>query len=425
MLRAALAAALLRLAEAVLVGSDSPCRVKCGNELQRTPTSDITCNEDAGTVWQNCLECELTSHYHSVVGGSNQTDLQIALYNMRLAMDWCVFGEPDNEHVTGDLGPCRTTTSCGAFKDAIEYGDLAQNGSAYGYCSAWDNMHMNVCGECLVTAEGGHYLRNYMNVLDGACRLQPSPGLTLSLDGDVFSSYNVSVSAPTASAGLESSGPSGPLSLGAIVGVVIGGVVGLLALAGCCIVTMGKRRRKEYLRRREEQMKHWPTPQMGGGEMFETPTSQRPLRGWDETPVSQRPLRGWDESPVSAATDHAYPQYYSPYSSQYNSPVSAAEVPRQMPWPIEKAQSIGVALSPDREQSEDHWGDRKGKDKAAREREEYELQEGVNSGGGFGHGYVPPPPPSKAPVLGHPGYGRSPPRSVDLTEDDFASGRAI
>lgn len=293
---------------------------------------------------------------------------------------------------------------------------------------------MDTCGQCLSTTQGGDYLRNCrcsatslldnlantdldVNVLGGACQLRPSPGLTMSFDGDVFSSQNVTAGAPTTLPGLESPGPSGPLSLGAIVGVVIGGVVGLLALAGCCIVTVGKRRRREYLRRREEKMKHWPTPQMGG-EMFETPTSQRPLRSWDE-------------SPISAHTDHTYPQYpqyYSPYSSQYNSPVSAAEVPRQMPWPVEKAQSIGVALSPDREQSEDHWGDRKGKDRATREREEYELQEGVNSGGGLGHGYMPPPPAPKAPVLGHPGYGRSgrtPPRSVDLTEDDFASGRAI
>ena len=79
MLRTAVIAALLRPASAVLVGQDSPCRVKCGNELQRTPPSDIVCNEDTGTVWQNCLECELASPYHAVVGGSNQTDLQIAL----------------------------------------------------------------------------------------------------------------------------------------------------------------------------------------------------------------------------------------------------------------------------------------------------------------------------------------------------------
>lgn len=79
MLRAAALAALLRMTSAVLVGEDSPCRVKCGNELQRTPISDIDCNEDSGTVWQNCLECELTSPYHAVVDGSIQTDLQIAL----------------------------------------------------------------------------------------------------------------------------------------------------------------------------------------------------------------------------------------------------------------------------------------------------------------------------------------------------------
>ena len=79
MIRAVVLAALLRVTWAVLVGTDSPCRAKCGNELQRTPTSDIVCNEDLGTVWQNCLECELTSPYQTVVGGTNQTDLQIAL----------------------------------------------------------------------------------------------------------------------------------------------------------------------------------------------------------------------------------------------------------------------------------------------------------------------------------------------------------
>lgn len=58
------------------------------------------------------------------------------------------------------------STSCGANKDAIEYEHLAQNSSAYGYCSRWDDMHMDTCGQCLSTTQGGAYLRN--------CRCRPT-----------------------------------------------------------------------------------------------------------------------------------------------------------------------------------------------------------------------------------------------------------
>jgi hypothetical protein len=186
-------------------------------------------------------------------------------------------------------------------------------------------------------------------------------------------------------------------------------VAALLGVAGFCIVTNGKRRRKAYLRRREEQVKNWPSPG-GGGEMF-------------ETPISQRPLRGWDESPVSAATDRPYPRYISPYSSQYNSPVSAIEGPSHGNWPAEKTQNIGVALSPNAAPT-DHWADKKGKDKLEDTKDAYEMQEGVHSGGGLNQ-YVPPPPPV-APVLGHPGYGRhGPSPKGSLNENDFLSGRAV
>ncbi|KAJ8121123.1 hypothetical protein O1611_g10184 [Lasiodiplodia mahajangana] len=78
-----------------------------------------------------------------------------------------------------------------------------------------------------------------------------------------------------------------------------------------------------------------------------------------------------------------------------------------MTWQAEKAQSIGVALSPDHDNAEMPWGDRKGKEKANDDSEGYELQEGVNSAGGYGYpNPVPSHIPSEAPVLNHPGYGR-------------------
>ena len=215
----------------------------------------------------------------------------------------------------------------------------------------------------------------------------------------------------------------GGLTYGAVAGIVIGAVVLVLALVGCGVVLNGKRKRRAYLRQRERMHKQWPGGAPGGGrvggggEMFETPISQRPLRG-----------TGWADSPISATTDHSYPQYpqyFSPYTSQYNSPVSAAEAQGpHVAWPAEKAQqqqqlqNIGVALSPDDEgvnPGAAYWSDAKGKDRAAfgsadggagEDREGYELQEGINSGGGHQYPYVPPPPPPQAPMLNHPGYGR-------------------
>lgn len=213
----------------------------------------------------------------------------------------------------------------------------------------------------------------------------------------------VNVTDPTPTATFAPTGLTGPLDSGAIAGIVIGGLVVLLAIVGCGIVLNGKRRRKAYLRRREQVSKNWPQGP-GGGEMF-------------ETPISQKPLRGWEDSPTSAATQTTFPPYFSPYASQYNSPVSAVEGPSHMAWPAaEKTtqQNIGVAISPDREVAAGSpWGDdRKGKEKDIVGNDGYELQEGVNSPGG-GYGYpgfpIPPPPPlptHQAPVLSHPGYGR-------------------
>jgi hypothetical protein len=206
---------------------------------------------------------------------------------------------------------------------------------------------------------------------------------------------NVTTPSPSNSAAVHNK--VGPLSYGALAGIVIGGVAFALVLLGCGVVVNGKRRRKNYLRRREEQMKTWPSPP-AAGEMFETPLSQRPLRG------------GWADSPVSAATTdgaYPYPRHFSPYTSQYNSPVSAVDGQGSMLWQAEKARTIGVALSPDHDSPESPWGDRKGKDKVGANADGYELQEGVNSAGGYGYS-IPPPPaiPSEAPMLNHPGYGR-------------------
>lgn len=362
-----------------------------------------------GTVFKSCVECESTSDYTIEKGDPATSDLQAMLYNMRSALSHCVF--------EGDTNPCLTTTACGPLKDALEYETLAANASTYGYCSVWNDLQVPKCSECLRVMDGGLYLNNYLQVLNGACDLLLQPPATIPLEGDIFSDTDqVNVTAPTPTSAFVSDARVGKLTYGAIAGIAIGAVVFLLVVIGCGVVLNGKRKRKAFLQNREKlhgggsggnnKNKNWAgAAGAGGGEMFETPVSQRPLRGG-----------GWEDSPVSATTSTDptyYPQYFSPYTSQYNSPVSALEGPgaANVAWPAEKTQqqqqNIGVALSPDRhnEGAGAYWGDSKGKDRAGDGGGGYELQEGINSGGGHQYPYVPPPPPH-APVLSHPGYGR-------------------
>ncbi|KAH8664183.1 hypothetical protein BX600DRAFT_294339 [Xylariales sp. PMI_506] len=407
----AVGAVFLRFSAAVFVAAGSSCETQCGNVLSSTSQADVDCEESsftnsAGVVWENCLNCESTSTYYTTTKNSTITDLQAMLYNMRYATSYCLF--------EGGLGsnPCMTNTACGPLQSAIEYDSLATGQSSYGYCSLWISSQVPKCEACLQAMTNGHYLTNYINILDGACVMQPSAGSTLALVGSIFSTTAVTnVTTPTPTATFTTpSNKVGPLTIGGLVGVVIGGVAALLGCAGFWVVMSGKRKRKAYLRNREERMKNWPSPAVGG-EMF-------------ETPISQRPLRGWDESPISVTTDRTYPRYFSPYSSQYNSPVSAVDGPGKVAWPKEQPMNIGMALSPDSENNP-HWGDHKGKDKVDNpepeiDHESYEMQEGINSAGGYGE-YVPRVQ-QQAPILGHPGYGRSERSSSEHQVSDLSDG---
>ncbi|KAI0913271.1 hypothetical protein F4823DRAFT_577663 [Ustulina deusta] len=385
--------ALAHQAQAIIVAQNSPCEKNCGNVLNMDTVDQIVCDDadygtTAGKVFQSCVACESTSPYAITNGNQPESDLQAMLFNMRYTVSQCLF------HF--DAGPCSTELGCGRLQDALEYGNLSSSVTPYGYCSIWSDYDLDKCTKCLLL-DGKAYTRNFVSILSGACELQLQPPATIPLTGPIFSNALTNVTDPTPTAAIQAHNNVGPLSYGALAGIAIGGVAFILIILGCGIVLNGKRRRKNYLRRREEQAKNWPST-LVAGDMFETPLSQKPLRG------------GWGDSPVSAATTDGqfqYPRYFSPYTTQFDSPISSVEPQGQMAWPAEKAQSIGVALSPDHDNAESPWGDRKGKEKADVSVDGYELQEGVGSAGGYG--FPAPPPPqitSTAPVLNHPGYGR-------------------
>jgi hypothetical protein len=159
------------------------------------------------------------------------------------------------------------------------------------------------------------------------------------------------------------------------------------------------------------------TPPMDSAAYFDSPASTRPLHSWAVAPAG-----ALDETPIADPGEKAY---FSPYTSNYNSPVSATDqtqvYSREWPidrkgssyapspmsavddikltnreWPIDRKGSFSKPTDPsrypNRSRSRDNYGDR------------IEMQ-------------------NVAPVLMHPGHGRG--DSIALTEDDMRRGDAL
>ena len=333
------------------------------------------------------------------------------------------------------------------MREAFEYGNLSTSVGEYDYCQAWIHEQVAKCSACLLPGDQ-HYLNNYVVMLDAGCQQKPAAGATISVEGSPFSTVPMNVTTPTPSDLGEFTHQTGPISLGGKVGIAIGGLALLLFAIGFGIVCNGRRRRRAFLHKLEMRHKDqgWPHPSTRGGVL--NPPNRPDL---NDTPLSQKPLRGWDDSPMSATTNSTFPRYFSPYSSQYNSPVSALEGPN-MQWPQnfpssaqEKAlqeqheaqQSqhsipieIGVALGGSEPSIRTQPSNPSFASREHQYEEAYEMHE-VDSAGGSNHsGRMPSEP--QAPVLHHPGFGRQ--HSVTsfksrtyagLTEEDARRGNAV
>ena len=149
------------------------------------------------------------------------------------------------------------------------------------------------------------------------------------------------------------------------------------------------------------------TPQMSSAQFFDSPDSQRPLHPWGARP-------GEDESPVSTFGEKAY---FSPYTSNYTSPVSASDQipPAGRGWPVERKTDLHMP-SEARGWPMDRKGSIASGSGRSASRDKGEME---RDGGQFEMQNV-------APVLMHPGHGRGGSGgSIPLTEEDARRGSAI
>jgi len=140
------------------------------------------------------------------------------------------------------------------------------------------------------------------------------------------------------------------------------------------------------------------------GPFFDSPDSTRPLHPW---PMGRRD----EESPVSTAGEKAY---FSPYSSNYTSPVSAVDQVQVIgrEWPTDRK---GSPAQTSREWPMDRkgsFGDHRAANLRSRSREKKPENEGDRI-----------EMQNVAPVLLHPGHGRG--GSLGLTEEDARRGNAV
>lgn len=394
-----IASTLLSPTNAILVSEGSQCAVKCGNVGESTAAEDLSCGDGThssfpGQTHKECIQCELNSTH---VGSNGVSDLDALVYNLRYTTGYCIF----NDSVVSST-PCITEFACGLFLEDLDHNDLAlpkKGSGSYDWCDNWEDALLFRCQSCLMELGSQLTLINHLTTLSAVCKQRPEAGDRIVIDGDIFSGNVVRVGNPEAAADVSTFTPHTGLTLGAKIGITVGGLVAILIVLGCCIVWRGKRKRRAYLAKFEEKQKYT------GGAMQQVPKWKQRQNELNESPQSAHSSTGtrpfqWpspigskvelEKSPVSAV--ESVQHSWSPYISQHTSPViSQDNIPVNGQWgavPIPKPYrrgSVGTMTG--------RVEDIEMSPLSANDRGQWVSQVG----------FVPAP----APVIRHPGHGRS------------------
>ncbi|KAL7625229.1 hypothetical protein AAE478_004444 [Parahypoxylon ruwenzoriense] len=255
----------------------SPCTAVCLDEpdgdaqdpvASSTNSSDITCRDSqydsspTGIKFKNCLSCLQDSE---AVSG-NESDVAWFLYNLRYAVDVCLFSFP---HAPPNpiSSPCDIDYGCAPLAESLMYGSLNPgNGSTYGYCAAGNgginNSTVDACYQCFQASTDQVYLSNFLIALQAGCEQTPEPGTLLGLSGKLFSEDPMTITEPAVVEDPKKgdSNPTG-MTTGAIAGIAIGSALVFLGGMGLFII----HHRREKASRAQAEMSSNYDPRGGSG----------------------------------------------------------------------------------------------------------------------------------------------------------------
>ncbi|KAF9881199.1 hypothetical protein CkaCkLH20_01349 [Colletotrichum karsti] len=218
-----------------------------------TNSSDIVC-EDAqyhttgkGIKFKNCVSCLQKSE--AAKGAAS--DAAWFLYNIRYAVDVCLFDFPDAiSHINS---PCIINSACRPLKNALTAGLTTPDAAtSFDYCTAdgdkFSSSNWWSCVRCLQSSEDQSYLSNFLIALKAGCQQKPANGHLIGLTGQLFSDSAVNITEPTTNTTLPGDGgaSSTTMTTGTIVGIAVGG--GLVFVGAICLfIIYCRRQRKQKL----------------------------------------------------------------------------------------------------------------------------------------------------------------------------------
>ncbi|OBT67162.1 hypothetical protein VE03_02681 [Pseudogymnoascus sp. 23342-1-I1] len=375
---AIVAAGFVGQGAAIRAVPSSPCASLCG-DVTSTTGSDILCTSEdlssnKGQVFSKCISCQVTST--AIDSKTGDTDLKWMLYNLRYAMSSCMWGFPGNSSVQNT--PCLTSRACEPFQGGLQYNGLSPNVSTYDYCPSMPIADPAVgrCSKCIQQGDQT-YLANYFTTIIGGCEVQNSA--PINLDKSLFGTDYVTILKDGTSADTTEPTSNSPImGLGTRIGIAIAGICVLLAVIGTTIVCCGKRRRRARLAERQRRAEEYT----GFGSTNRVMPAPRLTTKWESDMSGVQ-----EESPMSANAYLNDKNGFSPYSSQYNSPISARDAiaPQQWEWPqqhgyeMEKVRSAGTPVDKEQEDQRLH--------------QEWAMEAATR---GFTVSAMMPPPPPRA-----------------------------
>lgn len=261
------------------VSSNSPCTSVCtSSSSSSTLGSEIACLDadyagtPTGQKFMSCVSCLQTS----TASDENGSDQEWFLYNLRFALDTCLFGfQQPSDAVTA---PCSMSDSCQPLQLALGDGNLVpSNETEYSYCSTDSNAilgsSLGPCKDCLSNTSDEKYLRNFLTALQAGCVQQPPTGTLIGLEGSVFSTTPVNITSPGSNQSATSSSKAthkSGLPQGAVIGIAVGLAVLLLVTIAILIVCA---QRRKSLNRLAKKSLHSPLHSRFGATNITAPTN--------------------------------------------------------------------------------------------------------------------------------------------------------
>ncbi|ROT39210.1 hypothetical protein SODALDRAFT_332634 [Sodiomyces alkalinus F11] len=245
---------LLTTASTLYVNPGSDCAALClggtnenaGSTESSIGRSDIVCrdneynSEAEGIRYRNCVECLRESR--DVHG--DDSDLQWMLYNMRFALDTCLWNNDTAIH-----SPCMINFACEPLAEAVGTGLSTPGEQHFDYCTADGNVFSSnshwSCVSCLQnSAIQTYYLSNFLQVLKAGCEQEPELGGLIELgDGEIFAQELLNTTITNTTLPGEGGAGSDTMTTGTIVGIAVGG--GLFLLGAIALIVVYCRRRKK------------------------------------------------------------------------------------------------------------------------------------------------------------------------------------